>query len=279
MEEKKRFCVIGDPVAHSKSPQLHTAMLAALGENAEYLCKPVTAGELPAFLQAARRGEWQGFNATMPHKETLVPYMDVLDETARRCGAVNTVCIRAGKLYGYNTDGGGFCRALAQMGVTPAGKQIVLLGAGGAAKSVALALCGGGASHITVCNRTPERAQALASCNDIMSTETMEPADLKRAVSRCDLLVNCTSLGMAGGGGQFESLDFLQVLPEGAPVCDLIYHPPETALLSAACALGHPTMNGLPLLLNQAILALEHFLNRELDGEKLLPLLHAELEK
>ncbi|MEG1579627.1 MAG: NAD(P)-binding domain-containing protein, partial [Oscillospiraceae bacterium] len=167
---------------------------------------------------------------------------------------------------------------LSQMGVTPAGKRIVLLGAGGAAKSVALALCEGGAAHITVCNRTPERARALASCNNIMSTETMEPAALKRAVSHCDLLVNCTSLGMAGGGGQFESLDFLEALPEGAPVCDLIYHPLETALLSAAGALGHPTMNGLPLLLNQAILSLEHFLDRELDGEKLLKLLYTEVD-
>ncbi|MEG2455177.1 MAG: shikimate dehydrogenase, partial [Oscillospiraceae bacterium] len=257
---QKRFCVIGDPVSHSKSPLLQTALLAHLGVDAEYLCKPVTAGELPDFLEEVRRGAWQGFNATMPHKVPLLSLLDRLDSSAEEYGAVNTVCNRDGILYGYNTDGPGFLRALADFGVSPAQKRVTVLGAGGAAKAVTRALVKGGAASITLCNRTPERSLALAAESSIMVTCGFSPSQLARGMEGCDLLVNCTSLGMTGGPGNFETLDFLSHLPPHAAVCDLIYAPAETPLLSAARAGGHPTMNGLPLLLHQGILSLSHFL-------------------
>ena len=273
----KKLCVIGDPVLHSKSPLIQNTMIRALGLDYEYLCQPVAREELSSWLDRVRAEDWAGFNATMPHKEALVPYMDELDEDAKLYGAVNTVCHRNGKLYGFNTDGGGFARALAGAGIPIKGTKFVLLGAGGAAKAVTLKLVQQGAGQVVICNRTVEKAAALAAhAPDIMSTSGFSTEELARAAAGCDVLINCTNLGMAGSP-QFESLDFLDALPQGARVCDLIYHPLETALLSRARALGHPAMNGLPLLIHQAILALEHFTQTKIDAAAMLPLVEEAL--
>ena len=271
----KKLCVIGDPVLHSKSPLIQNTMIKALGLDYVYLCQPVKAGETARWLEAAKAADYAGFNATMPHKEALLPLMDELDEDARLCRSVNTVCIREGKAYGYNTDGQGFLRALLDHGVDPAGRRVVVLGAGGAAKAVALKLSQRGAASVTVCNRTAEKAAALCAQDP---AGRLEPAGFDRAVLRAlcargDLLVNCTSLGMAGTAGQFEDLSFLEALPAGTPVCDLIYHPAETALLARARALGHPAVNGLGMLLHQAVLALERFTGRTIDAPAMTALL------
>ncbi|MGM9607116.1 MAG: shikimate dehydrogenase [Oscillospiraceae bacterium] len=273
----KKLCVIGDPVLHSKSPLIQNTMIRALGLDYEYLCQPVTREELPAWLERVRAEGWAGFNATMPHKEALVPYMDELDEDAKLYGAVNTVCHQNGKLYGFNTDGGGFARALAGAGIPIKGTRFVLLGAGGAAKAVTLKLVQQGAGQVVICNRTVEKAAALAAhAPDIMSTSGFSAGELARAAADCDVLINCTNLGMAGSP-EFESLDFLDALPADARVCDLIYHPLETALLARARALGRPAMNGLPLLIHQAILALEHFTETKIDAAAMLPLVEEAL--
>lgn len=273
----KRLCVIGDPVLHSKSPLIQNTMIRALGLDYEYLCQPVRQEELPGWLERVRTEGWAGFNATMPHKQALVPYMDELDEDARLYGAVNTVCNIDGKLYGFNTDGGGFARALTGAGIPIHGIRFALLGAGGAARAVALKLVQQGAAHVTVCNRTVEKAAALAAHSlDIMSTSGFSAAELSGVCSAADVLINCTDLGMAGRPA-FVSLDFLDALPDGAPVCDLIYHPLQTELLRRAGAQGHPVMNGLPLLIHQAILALEHFTQTEIDTAAMLPLVERAL--
>jgi shikimate dehydrogenase len=275
----KKLCVIGDPVLHSKSPVIQNAIISALGLDYIYLCQPVPRGQAGRWLECASFAGYAGFNATMPHKEELVPLMDELDDTARLCGAVNTVCIREGKYYGFNTDGGGFLRALADLGVEPAGKRVTLLGSGGAAKAVAAALAGAGA-QVTVCNRTVSKAEDLCR----MDPAHLTPADfqtetLTRLAADSQLLVNCTSLGMAGGGGDFAGLSFVDALPAGAAVCDAIYAPPETALLRRAREGGRPTMNGMGMLLHQAILALEHFTGETLDVEKAKAAALAALEK
>lgn len=273
----KKLCVIGDPVLHSKSPLIQNTMIQALGLNYEYLCQPVKREELPAWLDRVRAEGWAGFNATMPHKEALVPHMDELDEDAKLYGAVNTVCNINGKLYGFNTDGGGFARALAGAGIPIQGSKFMLLGAGGAAKAVTLKLVQQGARQVVICNRTVEKAAVLAAhAPEIMSTSGFSPEELAEAAANCDVLINCTNLGMAGSP-EFETLAFLDALPGGAPVCDLIYHPLETALLARARALGHPAMNGLPLLIHQAILALEHFTNTQIDAAAMLPLVEQAL--
>lgn len=197
----KKLCVIGDPVEHSRSPVLQNAMLAELGLDYVYLCQRVARGQAEQWLRCAAFAGYAGFNATMPHKEDLVPLMDELDPLAKKCGAVNTVCIRQGRSYGYNTDGGGFLRALAEeLGVDPAGKRVLLLGAGGAAKAVAAALCAAGA-RVTVCNRTAQRAEELCKMDPAAMTPAgFEPGELKRQAGEAGVLVNCTSLGMAGPG-------------------------------------------------------------------------------
>ena len=265
---KDKLCVIGQPVEHSKSPAIQNAMLTALGLNPCYGRTEVGRGELPAFLERAKSEGMWGFNATMPHKEDLIPLLDEVDEAALAAGSVNTVCIKGGKLYGYSTDGPGFLAALkAELGVDPAGLSVTLLGAGGAAKAVSAALLQAGAKELFVCNRTMERAAELC-CRDPMHMIPVwfDREGLSRLTARSELLVNCTSLGMTG---EFESLDFVDALPREAAVCDLVYEPAQTALLRRARALGHPAMNGLNMLIYQAIFALEHFLGRTLDREEM----------
>lgn len=264
-----RLEVIGDPVLHSKSPLLHGAMLSQLGLELPYTAHPVAKGELSHYLAWAKTHHVLGFNATMPHKEDLIPLMDQLDADAARVGAVNTVCLRDGRLMGHNTDGGGCLSALEAHGLWPR-DTVVLLGAGGAAKAVALKLAAAGARRIWVCNRTPARAQALASAD---ASGTLAAADfslhtLSALCAQAQLVINCTNLGMAGCG-QFQDLSFLDRLPQGAGVYDLIYHPEETQLLAQARARGLEAHNGLSMLVHQAVLSLEFFLDRPLDRPRM----------
>lgn len=266
----QKLCVIGDPVTHSKSPLLHNTMCQALGLDYLYLCQTVKPDGLAGFLAGAKALGYAGFNATMPFKELLLPHLDELDPLASTLGAVNTVCIRNGKLYGYNTDCPGYVAALRHRGFDPAGKRAVLLGAGGAAKAVALGLCEAGA-EVSVLNRTPDRAQAVAALCPGQAVALPWTGDtLTQVLPRADLLVNATSLGMAGQG-QFENFDFLELLPETCLVSDLIYHPAPTELLSRAATRGLATMDGFPLLIHQAILALEHFTGQAIPVDAVLP--------
>ena len=259
--------IIGDPVLHSKSPVIQGAMLAALGLDLEYTPHVVRRGELPQYLAWARERGVTGFNATMPHKEDLIPLLDEADPAAKTVGAVNTVCLRAGKWVGFNTDGAGAVAALEGAGLDPAGLTITLLGAGGAAKAVALALSAAGAGRVFVCNRTISRAQALCAQDPLgrLSPAAFDVDTLTALAETSQLLVNCTNLGMAGCDHQFEDFSFLEALPRDAAVFDAIYHPAETELLSQARRRGLKTLNGLPMLVNQAVLALEHFLDRPLE--------------
>ena len=277
----RKLCVIGDPVVHSKSPLLQNAMCQALGLDYLYLCQPVTVDTLADFLAAAKTLGYAGFNATMPFKELLLPHLDGLDPLAAKLGAVNTVCIKDGKLYGYNTDCPGYVAALQSAGFDPTGKHVLLLGAGGAAKAVAVGLAHAGAT-VTISNRTRQKAQAVADLipgqGDVADWTTEE---LKARAARCHLLVNATSLGMAGQG-EFDDLSFLEALPDGimsggAWVSDLIYHPAKTKLLQRAEELGLPVQNGLPLLMHQARLALEHFTGQEVPPGIAIPAMESAL--
>ena len=269
----RKLCVIGDPVGHSKSPLIHNTMLSALGLDYVYLCQPVPRGRCREWLDCASFAGYAGFNATMPHKEELVGLMDELDEDARLFGAVNTVCLRDGRACGYNTDGAGFLRALDDEGIRPAGGRVLVLGAGGAAKAVCLKLAQAGA-EVTVCNRTVEKAQAICAHDPgRLRAAGFDPDTLAREAAGCRLLVNCTSLGMEGTGRQFGDFSFLEALPKDAPVVDLIYAPAETELLRRAREGGHKTVNGFGMLVNQAVLSLEHFTGAEIDAAEMKKLL------
>lgn len=267
----KKLCIIGDPVVHSKSPLIQNTMLEVLGLDYIYLCQPVPAGGVGPWLLAAKTAGYAGFNATMPHKTDLISLVDEVEEDARRFGAVNTVCIRNGRAIGCNTDGRGFLQSLRHREIDPAGQRVLLLGAGGAARAVALSLAAQGA-QVTVCNRTLEKAEELCRADSAhLSPAGFDAATLRQRAAGCTLLVNCTNLGMAGTQGQFASLDFLEALAPGAAVCDLIYHPAQTALLARAGALGHTTLNGLGMLVFQAVFALELFTQTKIDAAAMWP--------
>lgn len=262
--------VIGDPVLHSKSPLIHTTMLRHLGLDLTYTPQVVKPGALPDYLAWAKAHGVTGFNATMPHKEDLVPFMDQLGQDASRFGAVNTVCLRHGMWVGHNTDGEGCLAALQAQGLWPA-RGVVILGAGGAAKAVALRLARELPGPIWVCNRTQAKAVQLCRLDPTgaLTPAGFDPDTLASLCSQAQLVVNCTNLGMEGCPHQFEDFSFLDALPRGAGVMDLIYHPAQTQLLQQARARGLKVCNGLPMLVYQAIFALEYFLDRELPREEL----------
>ena len=266
--------VIGDPVLHSLSPKIHGAMLGELGLDIPYTAHVVKKGGLPDYLDWAKENGITGFNATMPHKEDLLPLLDELGEDAARFGAVNTVCLRDGKWIGSNTDGEGCLAALKQAGMWPAGK-VVVLGAGGAAKAMALKLASSGAERVWVCNRTVAKGEALCVLPN-MTAADFDPETLEMLCAGADLVVNGTNLGMEGQE-QFRSFAFLDHLHVGTGVFDAIYHPAETGLLSRAKAKGLKVCNGLPMLIHQAIFALEYFIDRTLDHERMAEVIQAVL--
>lgn len=267
----RKLCVIGDPIAHSLSPRLQNAMIQAAGLDCSYDAHRVAGADTAQWLTQARKEGYAGFNATMPHKEHLVPLMDELSADARRFQSVNTVCLRNGRLFGHSTDGDGFLRALQEADMEPAGKQVLVLGAGGAAKPVVYKLLQSGAVRVFVANRTVGRARDL--CAQVEDSRAV-PCDVSREMlgrlaEECGLVVNCTSLGMTGTQGQFEDLSFLERLKPGSGVYDLIYSPAQTQLLREAQRLGHTVSNGLGMLIWQGFLSLEYFVDASLDGAAL----------
>jgi len=255
------ICVIGDPIAHSLSPIIQNAMLKSLGLPKLYTALQVSSDNLSSWITKARSA-YSGFNITMPHKSAIVPMMDFLSQDSKLNRAVNAVSVRDGLLYGFNTDGQGFALALSDCGVDVQGLDAVLLGAGGAARAIAIKLALCGAERVSLCCRNPKKVQGLLP--DFSSIDIVPWNDIFNRVSTCDLLVNCTPLGMEGVEGQFSTLDFLSGLHKKTFVCDVIYNPLETLFLQTARKYGYKTMNGLPMLINQAILSLELFLGQQL---------------
>ena len=252
----KRLCVIGAPVGHSLSPAIHRRLIADAGVDYTYGICPVKAEELSDFVARARGGEYAGFNVTMPHKKTILPLLDELTEEARQCGAVNTVRVENGRAIGHNTDGRGFINSLREADVDPAGKTVLLIGAGGAAEALTWALVDAGAK-LTLCNRDLARAQRLAARYRETATAIPFTADaLRDGAKHAELIVNATPLGMAGQA-QFPNFDFLD--DTHGVVYDLVYHPEETELLRQAKRKGLQTIGGKALLWHQAVLAFAFF--------------------
>lgn len=275
----RKLCVIGDPVEHSLSPVIQNAMIQAAGLDYIYDARRVAGGDTARWLKQAVAQEYVGFNATMPHKENLVALADELSADAALFRSVNTVCLKHGRVFGHNTDGAGFLQALREADMDPAGKSVLVLGAGGAAKAVVSKLAQSGARTVFVANRTRSRAQELC----VRLEGNLVPCDFSReTLCRCaaqsQLAVNCTSLGMTGTTGAFEDLSFLQELKSQSGVFDLIYSPARTQLLEKAQELGHKTANGLGMLVWQAVFALEYFTGTKLDGPAMVAAARQALE-
>ena len=246
--------IIGMPVVHSRSPTIHNFWLNAHGIRGAYVPLAVKEERLKEALPGLVALGFRGCNVTMPHKQTAIPYLDRVNETARRIGAVNTIVVEDdGTLTGFNNDGNGFVQSLrdAKPGWSADNGPILLLGAGGAARAVVVALLENGARQIRIANRTTDKAQAIAKEFGSAITATSWE-DRNAAMADLALLVNCTDRGMIGKPAL--DVDLSQLSPTTL-VGDLIYTPLETPFLAEARRRGCTTVNGLGLLLNQARLA------------------------
>ncbi len=273
----RRLYLLAYPAGHSVSPQMQGAALAHHGLDASYEALAVPPEELAATVARLRSDPaFLGANVTVPHKEAVVPLLDALTRDARAIGAVNTLRLEGGALIGDNTDAVGFLRSLLEAGCRPAGTAAVLLGSGGSARAVAAALLGAGAG-VKVANRSVERARGLVA--DLAGSASagggvgaLEVADdLEDALAGCGMLVNCTSVGMAGGP-QPEAVPLgvdLGLLPRGAVVVDLVYRPETTPLLAAARAAGHRTIGGIGMLVHQGAAAFEAWTGLSAPVEKM----------
>lgn len=249
--------VIGSPVRHSLSPLLHNTAFEVFDLDWVYLALEVAPGAAGEALAAMRTLGISGFSVTMPHKEAVAAACDELSADAAALRAVNCVVNHGGRLIGHNTDGDGFIDALAtELALRPEGLRCVVLGAGGAARSIGLALARNGAARVSILNRTIERAVETAALFPEVG-EVLEPHEVADAVRSCDLIVNATSVGMGAigpGGADDLPLDPSLIGPRHT-VVDIVYRPLVTPLLVAAHANGARTANGVSMLIHQAAIA------------------------
>ncbi|CAN5468955.1 shikimate dehydrogenase [soil metagenome] len=241
--------VIGDPIAHSKSPLIHNFWLKALGIDAEYRAHRVTADDLGSYFEQRRADPaWRGCNITIPHKQTALDHVEDRGGVRASIGAINLAFRDGDSLVGTNTDAGGFYAPIA--GLELAGKAIVVVGAGGAARAVLFALSKLGVGPVTILNRNVLKAAALLASFGLKGDALPLGSPLPPAA----LLVNASALGME----HHPSLEIdLSPLPEDAVVYDAVYAPLETGLLKAAVARELDTVDGLEMLIGQAALAFE----------------------
>jgi shikimate dehydrogenase len=268
-----RCFIIGHPVAHSRSPIIHGHWLAEHGLDGSYERVDVPPGAVAAFLDRIRSGEFAGGNVTVPNKEAVLPLLDHVGETARRMGAVNTIWVEDGKLHGDNTDAFGFLAHLDDRvpGWDARTASALILGAGGAARAVVHGLVSRGVGRIILVNRSMARAEDLAAefGAGVEARGRLEAAAL---VAKSDLIVNTTSLGMQGQ----PPLDLdLAGLRPGTIVDDIVYVPLETALLAEARTRGGVPVDGLGMLLHQAIPGFERWFGVR---PEVTPALRARLE-
>jgi shikimate dehydrogenase len=254
----KRACVIGWPVAHSRSPVIHRYWLKLYGLDGAYEMEAVRPEDIGGFLKSLGERGYAGANVTLPHKEAALAAAVRPDEAARTIGAANTLWLdEAGLLHASNTDAYGFMTHLAAEAPdwNKGERPVAVLGAGGGARAILHGLIEAGASRILLANRTEGRAKALAEgFGDRVSVIAW--ADRNRALAGCGLLVNTTSLGMTGK----PPLDIdLAALPRDAIVADIVYSPLETPLLAAARAKGNRIVDGLGMLLHQAVPGFERW--------------------
>jgi shikimate dehydrogenase len=247
--------VFGDPVEGNPTSIMQNAAFEHAGLDWRYLDIRVRAEDLAAAVAAARLFEFGGFNCTIPHKIAVLPLLDGLEPSAEISGACNTVVRQPdGQLIGSNTDGSGFVWSIRDEGIDPIGLDVVILGAGGAARAVAVSLALAGARRVTIANRSaPHREELVAILDARTEVEAVAlPWAGTLAVPPCDVLVDCTPVGMGTGASAQAHVDVdLAGLPSDTVVCDLNPETAESAFLRLAAARGHRTLDGLGMLARQ----------------------------
>jgi shikimate dehydrogenase len=262
MPGTSRICgIIGDPIEHSMSPAMHNAAFDKLGLNYLYVPFRVKREELDKAIAGVRALNIRGLNVTIPHKVTVIPFLDELDPLAQKIGAVNTIVNDDGVLTGYNTDATGFLQTLLERGVEPRGKNMVILGAGGASRAISFIIAERGA-QLVILNRLLELdwAEELASrISQVFKKEVkaleLNGKNLAKVLDKADILVNATSVGMS------PNIDETPVSPDlirpSLTVFDIVYNPIKTRLLREAEAAGAKTISGVDMLVWQGALAFE----------------------
>jgi shikimate dehydrogenase len=254
------YGIFGYPIGHSLSPLMHNTAFAYHGLDAVYLPFPIYPAHLEIAVKSIAALPIHGVNVTIPHKQAVMAWLDDISAEARLIGAVNTIHLQDGRLHGYNTDGIGFLRSLAEVGSQVEDRTVILLGAGGAARAIAVQLCIAGIRRLYLANRTPTRAEALAAFlkqnipHADISVIAMGESSLATHLAHTDIVVNATSIGM-------QTHDPM-ILPSTAIgprhlVCDIVYRPLRTLLLREAQQQGARTVDGLGMLLHQGAQAFE----------------------
>ena len=252
------YGIFGHPVEHTFSPGMHNAAFAKVNRDACYIPFAVSPRDLNRAVRAIVPLGIRGLNITIPHKETIIPFLDDLTDDARMIGAVNTIEVSRGKLIGHNTDGRGFLRSLREeTGFRPKGKTMLIVGSGGAARAVGFNLALSGARAILLCDLDSVKAARLG--RDIQNktatrVQVVKPEDLEKSAQVADCIINATPLGLKPG----DPLPLPRhVIRKDQLICDLVYNPLRTPLLKAARAAGADTLSGIGMLLYQGVIAFE----------------------
>ncbi|MCI0848498.1 MAG: shikimate dehydrogenase [Chloroflexi bacterium] len=278
----QRLGIIGYPIGHSISPIFQQAGLDHLGIDATYEKWEVTPERVGDFVAGLRAPGTSGINITVPHKQAVIPFLDEVDEWATAAGAVNTIVNRDGRLTGHNTDGPGFLQALlVETGYSPEGTRALILGAGGAARGILLALVRGGVDSLVIANRTFERAETLAqlaSENGVKSEAIPLAGDaLTEAAASANLIVNCTTMGMSHGPDEHGSPISAAQIPATAIVNDVVYTPLLTPILKEAAVAGATSLGGLHMLVYQGVLSFQMWTGRDAPVDVMLAAAAAEM--
>jgi shikimate dehydrogenase len=253
------FGVIGNPIEHTLSPIIHNAAFEALELDFAFLAFKVQAADLGDALSGMRALNIHGLNVTMPHKNTVIKYLDEVDPGVKTIASVNTILNKDGKLLGFNTDGVGALSALEQNGVEVSGKKILLLGAGGAAKAIAY-IISQEAAELVILNRTLNQATEIANIlkqkfNKKINVDTLSPSAIRDNLANADVLINATSIGMKPNANQ--TLVEPQLLKSDLAVMDIVYDPLETKLARDAKAAGAKVVSGVEMLIYQGAASFE----------------------
>jgi shikimate dehydrogenase len=244
--------------------------------NFRYINCEVKPKDLSNAVLGARAMNWAGFNLSIPHKVSVIQYLDGLGESAAIMGAVNCVVNRNGKLIGENTDGKGFLQAFKKVD-NPKGKKIAILGAGGAARAIAVELALDGATDFLIVNRNSARGEELKKLlvEKLKVSAQYSPwPNAFKVPADIDVLINATSVGMAGSGNYDLDID-LSTLNKSMVVADVIVNPPSTNFLKSAAKVGAKTIDGLGMVVNQAVIGVKYWTNFDVDGS----IMHAELKR
>lgn len=251
----KTFAVIGDPIDHSLSPNIHSAVFRELNLDYSYIAYRIPKGELEEGIEGLKKIKIDGFNVTIPHKIEMMKYLDKIDESCSLIGAVNTVVNKDGILKGYNTDMDGFLDPFKKKKLNITDAKILLLGAGGAARAIVAGLAKEKAKSITIANRTLENAKNLSEfAKKIeLSAHAMKIEDVRDSVKDYDIIINATSVGLKNEA----SLISLEGINEKTIVYDVVYMPMNTDFIKKAKEQGAIVIFGYEMLLGQAVRSFE----------------------